>query len=462
MFDTPDFKCIFPFSLYGLTMVWAPIFGTSEAAAFAVLSSFPAQIALSRMMNLIGFALVMVVVSARGEHLKRHLNGGPLMVAAVAAGTIGMLAGCLAGCELLPLEALYPGAIARGLCNGIVTVAWIDLFIGVDSRYIGAALSAGLALYAGLGIVIVLLARAFPAVAILLICSCPALSHFGYLTAKRNHAARMPAQDDPQAPLKTRLALYGANLVFGIMLGTILCYFALLDTLAMIIAFLLTALTMLAVFAFSRARENLRHIYRLFMMGAAIAATALVLTDHVDGALAVVAASALLAGIILYTILIFVDTQARFRHPFWKVPGICQTFAALGMIVATALFPASSLPSETHGEKPLIVAAACIIFIAGLFISGSRFQRRPWGFTSLIPAESPDIHRLRRCGDLAAQCKLTTRELEILQLLAAGSDKNEIAEALVISPATAKTHVRNIYAKLGVHSQKELVHLVEH
>ena len=36
-----------------------------------------------------------------------------------------------------------------------------------------------------------------------------------------------------------------------------------------------------------------------------------------------------------------------------------------------------------------------------------------------------------------------------------------ISEELVISYNTARTHVRNIYAKLGVHSSAELDHLIQ-
>lgn len=34
-------------------------------------------------------------------------------------------------------------------------------------------------------------------------------------------------------------------------------------------------------------------------------------------------------------------------------------------------------------------------------------------------------------------------------------------KTLLVSVNTAKTHIRNIYAKLGVHSQQELIALVE-
>lgn len=45
--------------------------------------------------------------------------------------------------------------------------------------------------------------------------------------------------------------------------------------------------------------------------------------------------------------------------------------------------------------------------------------------------------------------KLTSREKEILELLAQGLNRNNIAERLTISPATVKTHLQTIYRKLG-------------
>lgn len=51
--------------------------------------------------------------------------------------------------------------------------------------------------------------------------------------------------------------------------------------------------------------------------------------------------------------------------------------------------------------------------------------------------------------------RLTRREKEVLALLADGSDNEAIAEALVISPQTARTHIQNILGKLGVHSRLE-------
>ena len=50
---------------------------------------------------------------------------------------------------------------------------------------------------------------------------------------------------------------------------------------------------------------------------------------------------------------------------------------------------------------------------------------------------------------------LTKREREVLAFLSEGKDKEEIAQALVISPQTARTHIQNILTKLGVHSRLE-------
>lgn len=56
---------------------------------------------------------------------------------------------------------------------------------------------------------------------------------------------------------------------------------------------------------------------------------------------------------------------------------------------------------------------------------------------------------------LRRTARLTRREREVLALLADGPDNDAIAQSLVISPQTARTHVQNVLGKLGVHSRLE-------
>jgi LuxR family maltose regulon positive regulatory protein len=55
-------------------------------------------------------------------------------------------------------------------------------------------------------------------------------------------------------------------------------------------------------------------------------------------------------------------------------------------------------------------------------------------------------------GDL-----LSPRELEILEILSTGLPVTQIAEKLCVTVSTLRTHIRNIYEKLGVHSRIEAV-----
>jgi DNA-binding NarL/FixJ family response regulator len=65
--------------------------------------------------------------------------------------------------------------------------------------------------------------------------------------------------------------------------------------------------------------------------------------------------------------------------------------------------------------------------------------------------------RIATASTPTALAELTPREREILTLVAAGLSNDDIAERLVISPTTAKTHVNRTMTKLHVRDRAQLV-----
>jgi DNA-binding NarL/FixJ family response regulator len=72
-----------------------------------------------------------------------------------------------------------------------------------------------------------------------------------------------------------------------------------------------------------------------------------------------------------------------------------------------------------------------------------REQRR-------LSARSPRLRRGAPPSGATAQAGLTSRELEIAQLVATGLTNKQIAEHLFLSPRTVETHLMHLFAKLDV------------
>lgn len=75
-------------------------------------------------------------------------------------------------------------------------------------------------------------------------------------------------------------------------------------------------------------------------------------------------------------------------------------------------------------------------------------------------AAAPEPNQLHEnCARLGDEFGLTAREREVFVLLAHGRNGRYIMDHLVISRNTAKSHIKHIYSKLGVHSHQELIDL---
>lgn len=449
-------------SLFGLLMTWSPVFGTTEVTVYPNLLASMDMVVFSRLANLAAFAVAMLVLSASGDQARPYYRKRALATVSAIVGTLGMIVGGAVGFGWLPLGWLPVGGALRGVCWGIMVVFWINTLMHIDGREAGASVVAALFVYAAVGFAIALYATAFPFLSFLLLALCPGVGCAACISLRQSVQGDAPVdQESVEAPAPTRWVLYLANFVFGAMISSLLYYFAVYDQPLYVFAFCAMAFTVLLVYCFFWGDIDVHLAFRMFMMCFAIVVVCLALANWHDGAVSLCVVSAVLVIILLYMIIIFADTQARFRAAFWRIPGMCQVFAAFGMMFAVALLHWTGLEQVIRPSHLLLLSAGCIMFVSALFAPTGQTKTRPWGFASLIPEETQELRQVRRCGELATQFKLTPRELEILLRVVAGATKDEVAEALVISPATAKTHIRNIYGKIGVHSKNELLELLE-
>jgi LuxR family maltose regulon positive regulatory protein len=93
-----------------------------------------------------------------------------------------------------------------------------------------------------------------------------------------------------------------------------------------------------------------------------------------------------------------------------------------------------------------------------LLQSHRRRNRANAGFVSDVLDRFPRAQTIVRDGEPGAtRGPLTDRELTVVRLLATNLTAGEIAEELLVSVHTVKTHMRSIYAKLGAHRRGEAV-----
>ena len=106
--------------------------------------------------------------------------------------------------------------------------------------------------------------------------------------------------------------------------------------------------------------------------------------------------------------------------------------------------------------------------VGGLLIGADDYVVKPFDPDELVTRARVLLRRAGRGHGNSSLSKvsltpgtpgspLTSREREVLELLAQGLDQEQIAASLVISTKTVATHIQRTLAKLGVHSRAQAV-----
>jgi DNA-binding NarL/FixJ family response regulator len=151
-----------------------------------------------------------------------------------------------------------------------------------------------------------------------------------------------------------------------------------------------------------------------------------------------------------------------------RMPGL-DGLAATRAIVADARLDAVRIVILTTFDLDEYVFEALRDGASGFLVKSTEPAELVRGVRAVARGDallSPGVTR-RLIGEFATRAKepvparelelLTEREREVMALVAEGLSNDEIAARLVVSPATAKTHVSRAMMKLGVRDRAQLV-----
>jgi DNA-binding NarL/FixJ family response regulator len=135
---------------------------------------------------------------------------------------------------------------------------------------------------------------------------------------------------------------------------------------------------------------------------------------------------------------------------------VLTTFDDDESILASLQAGASGYLTKEAGRTMIVQAVRSVAQHHAVLVPD--VQRRLLALASRTAATTPvtDMDTVPAGPDGPA-ITLTTREREILHLIGQGLRNQEIAEYLVISEATVKTHINHLFAKAGFHSRVDAV-----
>lgn len=164
--------------------------------------------------------------------------------------------------------------------------------------------------------------------------------------------------------------------------------------------------------------------------------------------------------------LAFMAVAARNPMASLGVFGWANAMASLGSIGGANIGALVGAQQGNEGAFFASAAVAVLLLAYVLFgLQGFSFSATIEGIEPVRPLQTPPHANPTRieeaCGEIGRSHGLTPREIDVLALLARGRNNQFVQDELVLTRNTVKTYIKRIYAKLDVHSQQQLIDMVE-
>lgn len=162
----------------------------------------------------------------------------------------------------------------------------------------------------------------------------------------------------------------------------------------------------------------------------------------------------------LWSLYSYLIRYSTFNYYWLAISAAFGTFFGR-MVSIFSIEVMKAVPELTMHLDLFVLTVLFGAMVVAIMFYGQNNMRSGWG--TIKPQDdflAVDTHE-RNCNAIAAISMLTPREKDVLLLLSKGNNAKSISDKLCISQGTAKTHVKHIYGKLGVHSQQELIDMVE-
>ncbi|GAB3290113.1 response regulator [Hymenobacter humi] len=160
---------------------------------------------------------------------------------------------------------------------------------------------------------------------------------------------------------------------------------------------------------------------------------------------------------------VLMDVQMPVLDGFATVPELRQRFPDTKVLVLTMLdhenYVTRMFEAGASGYVLKNAAISEITYAIRTVAAGNPFLCSEIGLNMLYKAVSQPLAPVHEVGEAHAGSDLTTRELEVLKLIAEGMTNGEISDKLFTSKRTIETHRQNIIAKTQAKNTAALIKL---